>query len=75
MALKPCLNEFKQNYIFYALLQLTKKHFHQAQFIKDYFERNKYLDTRGMIYKPMYGYSKYDNKLNDPIKSYVKDNR
>lgn len=68
------LNEFKQNYIFYALLQMTDKHFNQVQFIKDYFERDKYLDDRGMIYKPMYGYSKYDEKLNDPIKSYIKNN-
>lgn len=73
--LEKKLNELKQNYIFHALLQLNNERFNQVQFIKDYFERNNYIDDRSMIYKPKYGYSKYDIKLKDPINSYIEKNK
>lgn len=69
--LEKKLNELKQNYIFHALLQMNGEYFNQAKYINDYFERNKYLDDRSIIYKPMYGYSKYDIKLKNPINSYI----
>ena len=73
--LEKKLNELKQNYIFHALLQLNNEHFNQVQFIKDYFERDNYLDDSSMISKPKYGYSKYDIKLKDPINSYIVKNK
>lgn len=66
------LNNFKQNYIFYTLLKMNNEEFDQSQFIKDFFELSKHVDDRGMLSKPVYGYSKYNDKLNDPIHSYIK---
>lgn len=66
------LEKFKQNYIFYALLKQNHEHFDQAQYIKDFFERDKYIDDRGMVEVPKYGYSKYNDKLNEPFRNYIK---
>lgn len=69
--LDKLLSKFKQEYIFNALLKLNKEEFDQKQFIKDYFERSLHIDDRTMIGVPKYGYSKYNDKLTNPISSYV----
>lgn len=69
--LDKMLSKFKQDYIFSALLKLNKEEFDQRQFIKDYFERMQYIDDRTITGVPMYGYSKYNDKLSDPINHYI----
>lgn len=69
--LDKLLHEFKQNYIFYALLKMRNEQFDQKQFIKDYFERNRHIDDRTLFGDPMYGYSKYNDKIKDPINHYI----
>lgn len=69
--LDKLLSKFKQEYIFNALLKLNKEEFDQKQFIKDYFERNLHIDDRTIVGVPMYGYSKYNDKLTNPISYYI----
>ena len=73
--LDKMLSKFKQDYIFNALLKLNHEEFDQKQFIKDYFERNQHIDDRTITGIPMYGYSKYNDKLSNPINFYINSNK
>ena len=69
--LDKLLSQFKQEYIFHALLKLNNEEFNQRQFIKDFFERDLHIDDRSLVGIPMFGFSKYNDKLSDPISAYI----
>ena len=73
------LTEFKSDFIFQALLELTNKEFDQKSYISDLLHMHNLIDppesTRGIPVSPVpkKGYSFYAQKISNPFENYIKN--